>query len=57
MNVEAERFINRLRNETAMFRSPQHFHSVHFLTTTVPDAKDVNKTVVMYEAYILYFEE
>jgi hypothetical protein len=54
VDVEAERFIVRLKPET-MFKDAQQFNSVQFVTTAIPDPKNASKTVIQYEAYILYY--
>lgn len=53
----AQTFINKLRTNPA-YRSEQRFNSVQFVTTSVPDpkARDTTSLIVMYEAYVTYYE-
>ena len=58
VNVEAAQYINGLRAQFGVLRVRSHrFDSVQFVTTAGVDPKDSNKSVLLYEAYILYHEE
>lgn len=59
VSEDAALFINSLRPEPhGVFRvRSQRFDSVQFVTTLVPDSRDTTQQRVMFEAYILYYED
>jgi hypothetical protein len=54
---EAQSFINSLSSKPGFVRGSQRFDSVQFVTSAVADMNDRNKVAVLYEAYILYYED